>query len=260
MNKKKVGIAGLGAIGGTVARALIEGIPGLAFAAASDIKPASEFKMPLVDFKTMARDCDLIVECLPAAAAPDLINAVLDYEKNMILISSATLLIYPDLLKRIRSSKSRVLVPSGAICGIDGVRALAQSGIKRASIASTKHPRGLSGAPYVIANKIDLDSIKEKTRIFAGNALEAARAFPANVNVAATLSLAGIGPEQTMVEVWADPAASGNRHDLVVEGSNSIVRASVENLPDPANPKTSMLAAQSVIAVLKGLFEPLVIL
>jgi aspartate dehydrogenase len=257
---KKVGIAGLGAMGGAVARALQAGIPGLVLYAASDPAPKQDFKIPLVDFKTLAKDCDLIVECLPASAVPALAKEVFDNNKDMVVISTAALLVYPDILVQQRRSESRIIVPSGAIAGIDGVRALAQSGIKSASIISTKHPKGYEGAPYIVSEKINLAGILEKTRIFSGNALEAAKAFPANVNVAATLSFAGIGPEKTTVEVWADPAARGNTHEIRVEGNFSTITTKVENTPDPANPKTSMLAAHSIIAVLKGMTEPLVIL
>jgi aspartate dehydrogenase len=107
-----------------------------------------------------------------------------------------------------------------------------------------------------VENAIDLNSITEKTKLFGGYALEAAKAFPANVNVAATLSLAGIGADKTWVEVWADPAALGNSHEIRVIGGYSTITAKVENTPDPANPKSSMITAQSVISLLKNLHEP----
>lgn len=247
-------------MGRTVARALAEGIPGYTFHAASDISASIEFEIPFVDFKTLAKECDLVIECLPPAIVPALAKEVLEKGKDLILISSAALLIHRSIQGQLKSSDSRIIVPSGALCGIDGVRALAQSGITSARIASTKHPRGYAGAPYIVKNNIDLSVITKKERLFAGNAFEAAEGFPANVNVAATLSLAGAGPEKTMVEVWADPDAKGNSHEIHVQGKFSTITAKVENTPDPANPKTSMLAAYSIISVLKGLQEPLVVL
>ena len=109
-------------------------------------------------------------------------------------------------------------------------------------------------------NDTDLSAIHDPTRIFAGNALEAAAGFPANVNVAATLSLAGIGPERTQVEIWADPQAQGNTHAIEVTSEFSTFRASIENTPDPANPKSSMLTAKSIIRILRDQKDALVVL
>ena len=157
-------------------------------------------------------------------------------------------------------STSRVLVPSGALAGLDGVKGLKELGIEKSVIASTKPPRGFEGAPYVDKMGINLAQIESKTRIFEGSALEAAKGFPANVNVAATLSLAGIGAEQTRVEIWADPQAKGNSHEITVTGEFSTLHARIENRPDPANPKSSMLAAQSIVAVLRDMNNALVVL
>jgi aspartate dehydrogenase len=257
---KKVGIAGLGAMGSVVARALQKGIDGLTLHAASDLKPSPDFKIPFVDFTTLAKDCDLIIECLPAAAVPALAQEVFKYNKDIVIITTSALLVYPEILEQHRSSDSLIMIPSGAIAGLDGVRAMAQSGIKSATIASTKRPGGYQGAPYVLEKKIDLSRITAKTMLFEGSALDAARAFPANVNVAATLSYAGIGPEKTRAQIWADPAIENNTHEIRVEGTFSTLTAKIENKPDPANPKTSMLAADSIIALLERINAPLVIL
>jgi aspartate dehydrogenase len=257
---KKIGIAGLGAMGRTVAKALQDGIPGLELIAAADINPPPGIDIPILSFTDLARACDLIVECLPAAIVPELTKEIFNNNKDLIIISSAALLIHPEILEQQRRSQSRIYVPSGALAGLDGVRALMQMGIKSATIISTKHPLGFTGAPYIREKNIDLSAITEKQMIFSGNALEAARAFPANVNVAATLSLAGLGPEKTQVQIWADPGAKSNRHEIMTHGEFSTIRSSVENTPDPANPKTSMLAAYSIISLLKGLSEPMVTL
>jgi len=257
---KTIGIAGLGAIGSAVARALSKGITGYNWIASSNIDPHPNFDRPIVDFSTLAEQCDLIVEALPPGIVPELTHHVFEQNKDLILISASSLLIHKDILTQHKRSTSRIIVPSGALIGIDGVSALAQIGIKSAKIATTKKPTGYTGAPYIEENNIDLDAIKTKERIFQGNAYDAAKGFPANVNVAATLSLAGIGVENTQVEIWADPAATGNAHEIWVESEYSKINARVENMPDPANPKSSVLAAQSIISVLKGMTEPLVVL
>lgn len=257
---KKVGIAGTGAIGAAVCKALKDGITGYTLHALSDVQDRPEWGVPNVDFDTLARECDLIIEALPPQIVPELCRAAQSHGKDLVLISSCALLMYPDILKNQNPSGGRIIVPSGALIGLDGVNALKQMGIKSSSIASTKPPAGFTGAPYVVQNRIDLTAITEKTLLFSGNALEAAQGFPANVNVAATLSLAGIGPEMTRVEVWADPNTRFNSHEIVVESEFSKITAKVQNSPDPANPKTSVLAAQSIIATLRGFTEPFMVL
>ncbi len=263
-----IGIAGTGAIGSAVARALINGIDGLTLTAACDPTPNPELNIPYVSIDTLIDRCDIIIECLPPAAAPELAIKTLKHpdaaQKTLILISSCALLIYPEILDTHRDipkgQQSRIIVPSGALLGIDGVKALKKLGIKSSKIASTKKPLGFTGAPYVEEMGIDLGIITEPTRIFKGNATEAAKGFPANVNVAATLSLAGIGAQDTSVEIWADPDITGNTHEIEVIGEFSQISAKITNHPDPANPKSSMLAAQSIIACLEDMNSALIIL
>ncbi|MCB1532495.1 MAG: DUF108 domain-containing protein [Alphaproteobacteria bacterium] len=255
-----VGIAGMGAIGRAVARALVDGIDGYHLHAASDVNPPTEFDIPYFDFEQLCKSCDLIIEALPPHIVPQLTPHIFAHEKDAILISSSALLLYPEILAQKDSVTSRIIVPSGALSGLDGVSALKQMGIERALIATTKKPMGYDGAPYIVENNIDLAAIKTKECLFKGNAIEASRAFPANINVAATLSLAGIGPERTQVEIWADPEIGGNTHEITVSGEFSTIRGRVENTPDPANPKSSMLAAQSIISVLKKMNAPVVVL
>lgn len=257
---KKVGIAGMGAIGSAVARALVSGINGYVLHAASDISPSDEFPIPYMDFNQLSEESDIIIEALPPKVVPELTKAVFTYNKPLILVSGCALLLFPEIKEQDGFNLNRIIVPSGALSGLDGVASLAQMGIQSAEIATTKKPMGYAGAPYIIDNNIDLSAITEKQRLFSGNAREAAKAFPANINVAATLSLAGIGPEKTRVDIWADPNVPGNTHEIRVVGEFSTITGKVENTPDPANPKSSMLAAASVISVLKKLENKLVTL
>ena len=257
---KKVGIAGTGAIGTAVCKALKEGIIGYTLTAISDIQANRDWGVPNVCFEDMTRKCDLIIECLPPQIVPQLAEFVIRENKELIIISSCALLMFPDILEKHKQSTSRIIVPSGALIGLDGVNALKEHGIKNAKIISTKPPMGFSTAPHVDKNNIDLTAIKTPTLIFSGNAFEASHGFPANVNVAATLSLAGIGAENTQVEIWADPETRFNSHEIVVESAFSKITAKVQNSPDPANPKTSALAAQSIIATLRGFTDPFVVL
>jgi aspartate dehydrogenase len=258
---KKIGIAGLGAIGSAVARALTEegGIQDMTLHAVSDLHGTGPLKVPNVSFADLADQCDLVIECLPPHAVPALTREVLSKHKEMIVISSSALLLHPEIMEHLRLSHGRILVPSGALAGIDGVRALAQIGIRNARITTTKKPSGFEGAPFILENKIDLSKITSRQKLFSGNAIEAAHGFPSNINVAVTLSLAGIGPERTGVEIWADPKSKGNTHEIFVESAYSTIAVRIENKPDPKNPKSSVLAAQSIIAMLRGMTEPLVV-
>lgn len=249
-NIEKVGIAGVGALGSIVARALSSGIDGYTLHAVSNLTPVT-FDVPNVDFETLVRDCDLIVECLPADKARDVANLVLDAGKTMVMISSCALVLYPELTERAKGAKGRIIVPSGALSGLDAVSAMAVDTITEAKIISSKPPKGFKNAPYILEKNINLNEVQKRVMIFSGNVYEAAKAFPANVNVAASLALAGIGPEKTQVEVWADPEARGNSHEIIVNGPGSIVRSKIENVPDPSNPKSSMQAGYSIVAALK---------
>lgn len=245
---EKVGIAGVGALGSIVARAFP--LEGYTLHALSDVNP-SAFDVPNVDFKTLAEECDVIVECLPAAAVPALAKEVLSRNKTLILISSCALILHPEIKTMAESSQGRILVPSGALSGLDAVSALKQNNITESKIISTKSPKGFKNAPYIIEKNINLDDIQNRFMIFSGNVMEAAKAFPANVNVAASLALAGIGAEKTQVEVWADPEATGNSHEIIVTGGGTTIRSKIENLPDPSNPKSSMQAGYSLVAALR---------
>ena len=245
----KIAVAGIGAVGSVVTRALIDGIPGFTLTAVSDLDEGEtrrrinrpDFDLPFITLEKIANHADWIVEALPAKAMPALARAVLGQNKTLVAISSGALLLNPDL----REMKTgRILLPAGAIAGMDGVTALAEQGIRAARLTTTKPPGGFAGTPHA-ATAI-------RTRIFAGHALAAAAAFPANINVAATLSMATrLDPEQVQVEIWADPAATGNTHEIHVEGAFSTFDFRIANLPDPSNPKSSALTALSIVALLR---------
>lgn len=256
----KIGIAGVGAIGGALARALTseEGIDGYVLDCMSDPDEKPDFDVPNVDFDTLMTRCDLAVECLPASIVPTLAKAAFQSNTDIIFISAAALILYPQIIDNHKTSQSRVYIPSGALCGLDGVRAMKELGIRSAIISSTKPPLGFGGAPYIIENDISLTDIKEKTLLFEGNAFEASKGFPANVNVAATLSFAGIGAEDTRVEIWADPQATSNTHEITIRSEYSTLTSRIENMPDPMNPKSSILAAQSIVATLRNMSNAIV--
>lgn len=247
---EKVGVAGVGALGTIVVKALMSGMDGYVLEAVSNLTPV-DYPVDNISFAEMAERCDVVVECLPPAAVPDLARKVLSRGKILIMISSCALVLYPEVATMAEKHEGSILVPSGALAGLDGVFAMVQNQITESKIISTKPPKGFKNAPYITEKNINLDDVQNRVMIFSGNVFEAAKAFPANVNVAASLALAGIGPEKTMVEVWADPDAKGNTHEIEVSGAGSILRARIENVPDPSNPKSSMQAGYSIVAALK---------
>lgn len=150
-----------------------------------------------------------------------------------------------------------MIIPSGAIGGLDAIKSARVGRIREVVIRNIKPPQGLEGAPFIVRNKIDLKSFTRPTQIYEGFADEAAREFPKNLNVTVALSLAGIGPEKTRVILIVDPAATRNTHEISARGDFGEVQFTVAGLPSPDNPKTSYLASLSVIATLRQLTQPL---
>jgi aspartate dehydrogenase len=149
-------------------------------------------------------------------------------------------------------NNSRILIPTGAIAGLDSIRSVKKY-LDSLSIMTTKHPKSLAGAPFFERSKIKLDDINSETVLFEGNASTAIELFPANVNVAVATALAGIGLEKTRVRILADPLISVNKHEIVAKGSFGEIHIIVQNVPSPSNPKTSYLASLSAIECLRGL-------
>jgi len=261
-----VAIGGLGAIGLPVARALDEGaVPGLRLVAVSarDVVKAEAnlagFAAPpaVVAAGELAGLAEVVVEVAPAAVFAEIAAPAVAAGRILIPLSVGALLSQPQLIDQARNSGARIIVPSGAILGLDAVRAAAEGEIDSVTLVTRKPPGGLAGAPYLMANGIDVAGIDEPMQVFAGNAREAAVGFPANINVAAALSLAGVGPERTRVEIWADPTVTRNVHSIRVDGDAARFEMSIENIPSAENPRTGRLTALSTIATLRGLVAPL---
>ena len=157
-----------------------------------------------------------------------------------------------DLQNLSKLNNTRILIPTGAIAGLDSIRS-AKKYLDSLTITTTKHPKSYAGAPFFKKSKIKLDEISNKTILFEGNAISAIELFPANVNVAVSIALAGIGLEDTRVKIIADPTISVNKHEIVGKGSFGEIHVIVQNLPSPSNPKTSYLASLSTIECLRSL-------
>lgn len=198
---------------------------------------------------------DIVVEAASQQAVKDVALSVLQNRKDLMIMSVGALLdesILEVLSDACREFKKTIYLPSGAIAGLDAIKSV-KNELQSVSITTTKHPRSLKGAKFFDTSDIDLDKIKQKTIIFEGNASEAVSLFPANINVAALLSLSGIGSEKTKVKIVADPETDKNTHQIEVNGSFGSMAFSIENIPDVNNPKTSRLAILSAIEKLRNL-------
>lgn len=259
----RIGIAGLGAVGLEVAQRLIDGIPGLKLTAVS-VRDVAKAKRALpaletIDFNAataLADDCDVVVECLPPALFREVATSAIDKGRVFMPLSVAQLLEHGDLIERAKHTGARIMVPTGALLGLDAVRAAAESGIRSIKMVTRKPPAGLDGAPYLVARNISLAGLDKPLKVFDGSAREGARGFPTNVNVAAALSLAGVGPDRTQLEIWADPTVSRNTHTITVDAEAARFSMTIEGVPT-ANPRTGKLVAPSTVAALRALVSTL---
>ena len=264
----RLGIAGLGAIGLAVAR-LVDagGIPGLMLTAVS-ARNQTTAKARIAGFKSapklvslaeLADVADVILECIPAAHFAEVAAPAVARGRVFMPLSVGQLLNHMQLIETARSTGARIIVPSGALLGLDAVRAVAEGHVESVKITTRKPPKGLAGAPYLKLNGISMENVTTPFRVFEGTAREAIRGFPANVNVAVALSLAGIGPDRTTVEIWADPAVTRNTHTIEVKSDSSDLSMTIANIPSEENPATGKVTALSAIAALRRLTAPLVV-
>jgi aspartate dehydrogenase len=260
----RVAIAGLGAVGLSVVAALEDGIPGcmLTAVSANDLEKAKQ-RLPniservrFVKVEELEPLADLVVECAPGALLPNIATPFLKAGKTVVTLSAGALLNNWNLVDIAAQHGGQIVVPTGALLGLDAVTAAAEGNIKSVNMVTRKPVRGLVGAPFLVEKNIKIEDISEPLRIFKGTPREAAIGFPANLNVAVALSLAGIGPDKTSLEIWADPALNRNTHSITVDSDSASFSMSIENIPTE-NPKTGRITAQSVISYLRKINAPL---
>ncbi len=259
--KIRVAIAGLGAIGKSLATKLAAGVvPGVELTAVS----AKNHDKAQAFVKTLAHPvevlridelepyADVIVECAPAEFLGDIIGPFLKKQKKAIVLSVGAILFRPDLVELAKQTGGVIMVPTGALIGLDAMVAAAEGKIHSVRMITRKPPKGLEGAPYLIENGISVEGLTEPLKVFTGNAKEAAKGFPANLNVVVALALAGIGPDKTFLEIWADPTVRHNTHTITVNSDSAKFSMTMENIPSE-NPRTGRIVAQSVVAMLRKL-------
>ncbi len=260
-----VAVGGLGAIGFPLAQRLAQGLPGFSLTAvATHNRSRAEMRLaaagiavPAVSLAELARRADIVIECLPAAQFRAVAEPAIDAGRVFVPLSAGALLQHIDLVERARRRGARIVVPTGALLGLDAVRAAAEGEIRAVTMTTRKPPRGLAGAPYLVERGISLEGLASPLRVFEGTAREGAQGFPDNVNVAAALALAGIGADRTRLEIWADPALERNTHHIAIEADSARFSMTIENIPSAENPRTGRLTPLSVIACLRSLTAPL---
>lgn len=262
--KIKVGIIGCGTIGSEIARACqsrlkdsidLIGICDISEERAELLHKSLEGNLPVLALDDIIRKSDLIVEAAGARISADVLKRAIAAKKDVLIMSIGGLLGNEGLLDDARRAGIGVYLPSGALCGIDGLKSASMGRIDSVTLTTQKPPKGLTGAPYIIDKKIDLSSIKGETVIFDGTANDAVKGFPQNVNVAAILSLAGIGAARTRVRIITSPDYTKNIHEVEIKGESGNIVTRTENLPSKVNPKTSQLAVFSAIATLEGVVK-----
>ncbi|MGI6459640.1 MAG: aspartate dehydrogenase [Candidatus Hydrogenedentales bacterium] len=262
----RVGLVGCGNIGTDVCLALQKGDIPAKIAALTDIDRSRaercaqsvELSARICDVEENAASVDFLVECADVSAVAEVVEAAIRHGRDCLILSLGGLVAAPELFDAARQHGVKIWLPSGALAGLDGVRAGREGGLERVTLTTRKPPKGLAGAPYLVERGISLDGLDEPKVVFDGTAREAVKAFPKNVNVAANLSFAGIGPERTRVRVIADPQTSVNSHEIVAEGAFGRLVATTENQPSPRNAKSSYLASLSGCAELRAAAEAFV--
>ncbi|MBI4358856.1 MAG: DUF108 domain-containing protein [Candidatus Omnitrophica bacterium] len=260
----RIGIVGCGTIGTALAKAIQQKFHKFAsLFYIADISPLQIKKflkkvrtkhLQTVSLSELVSKSDFIVETASVQAACEIIPKVLKAGKDILTLSVGGILKVQNLKRLLARSRGHIYIPSGGISGIDAVLAAKVGQIRSVQITTRKPLRSFRDAPYFFKNGIRLRKIRKPTLIFQGNAEKAIRNFPENVNVAVTLSLAGIGPRKTKVRVFTSPTYRYNMHEIKIEGRFGQVVSKVINLPSKENPKTSALAVGSAIATLEKIF------
>jgi len=265
----KIGILGVGAIGRTIATALdqksgqkqidaeLVALSDQDRAGAEALSSELSSHPAVLSIEEMIERSELAVEAAGQAALPEFVPQALARGRDMLIMSVGGLLGREEWFHQAEKKGCRIYVPSGAIAGLDGIKSASVGRIESAELTSRKPIAALKGSKYVVDRGLQLDSFKEDTVIFEGSAEEAARAFPATSNVAASLRLAVDPAAAVRVRIVAVPGGSENVHEIRVQGEFGKLTVKVENVPSKSNPRTSQLAAFSAIATLKNLTRSL---
>ena len=257
----KVCIVGCGAIGSRMAKAITKDLKkDCRVSGLFDINPkkaerlAKELKLTGItgsSLNNLIKKSDCVVE---ATNAPDIRNIVVEsikVKKSILVMSVGKLLNQKGLFELAQKNQCYILLPSGAIAGLDAIKAASLSKIKKIMLTSRKPPAGFGINPYFQKNNIDLSQIKKETILFEGAVDSAVKHFPQNINVAATLALASQQKDKITIRIMTSPDYKTNSHEVEVTGDFGKIYSKTDNVPCPDNPKTSYLAVLSGLQTLK---------
>lgn len=260
----KIGVIGCGAIGSYLVKTIDKRYKGsVHIAGVCDVdtdkilklQRSLKTKIKEYSLEELVKSCDLIIEAASGKVAVALMKQALQFGKDIMIMSVGGLLLNIPLMKKFTRGKNRLYVPSGAIAGLDALKAAKMGKIKSVTLTTKKPIAGLEGAPYLIKHNIDLKKVKKEQVVFEGTAEKAVASFPKNINVAAILSLVGIGAKKTRVSIVASRKIKRNTHTIEIRGDFGTIISCTENVPSSINPKTSMLAMLSAMATLEQILK-----
>lgn len=264
IKKIKVGLVGYGAIGRAIAqyiqthlsdKAVLYAIsePDTDKIRALKKQPKSNFRV--LDIDTLIKKSDLVIEAANPSVARGVIKKALRFKKDVMILSSGGLINeYKKFFAQAEKNRCRLFLPSGALSGVDALKAASFGKIRRIVLTSRKPVKALLDTPYVVKKRLNLKGIKKGEKIlFEGSVREAVKGFPKNINVSATVNLASLAGENILVRIVTSPRYRLNSHELTVEGDFGKISSRIESRPSQDNPKTSQIAVLSALATLRDI-------
>ncbi len=263
--KTRIGIIGCGSIGSRLACSIEKEMASFCrLNALHDIlsEKAKRLEVKLMRKKIaknsitdLIKSSDLVIEAIASSETQKILFDVVKAKKDLLVMSTGQLLNAPSLFRLARRNKCRILLPSGAICGVDALKAARQTGFDSIMLTTRKPLKGLSDSGFMKHKNIHPRTIRSETILFEGSVAEAVRLFPANINVAATIALATQTTSQLKVRIVTSPDFQTNSHEITARGSFGAINSRVENIPCPDNPRTSYLAVLSATQTLRDYFD-----
>lgn len=263
MKKKSVGIVGCGTIGLALAEVLFKELQDVVSEVyVCDHHPekavilAHKFKKAkIVSLPVLIKKSTIVLESGSTQAVQEILNLPLRADQDVLIMSVGGLLKTNDPLALLHKKKAHFWIPSGAVSGLDAIWSSKQAGLQSVKLITRKPPQGLDQADYFKTHPFPKLIGTSEVCVFRGNARQAVINFPQNINVAAVLSIAGLGAEKTMVEIWTSNKYKSNQHEVRVVSKAGEIMSITRNVPSKQNPKTSALAVYSAVASLKNIFS-----
>lgn len=257
----RIGIVGCGAIGGGIARYIskelkkdcqLTGLYDIEYGRVERLRrELSAGSIGKSSLQALLKSCDLMIEAVNANSTRGIVRGALLQKRNVIAMSVGKLLDAQYLFDLARERGCHLLIPSGAIAGIDAIKSASLARIRKINLTTRKPLNGFANNPYLVKKGVDLAAIKKETVLFKGNVASAVRFFPQNINVAATLALASRAKDKITVCIMTSPGYKNNSHEVEIIGDFGRIVTRTDNVVSPENPKTSYLAVLSGMQTLK---------